>query len=157
MADGSPHHFFDLTPDDLRPIVEDLGLPAFTAKQVQEWVYRRGVTDPAAMTNLPAAGRAALAERLVFEFRARSFEPGQVTEVEVRFEGVDLEGVDREGVGQGTRVTVEHRGWDALGAGHPVRHGLAGTAFTDMMGVWWGDLLAALRRAAAAPAGRGGA
>jgi hypothetical protein len=71
--------------------------------------------------------------RLVFEFRARNFEPDQVTEVEVSFERVE----------QGTRVTVEHRGWDALPPDHPARHGLEGPAFTSMMGLWWGDLLVA--------------
>lgn len=70
-------------------------------------------------------------ERLVFGFRARAFEPGQETEVDVRFEAL----------ADGTRVTVEHRGWDALREDHPVRHGLVGGAFKDMMGVWWGDLL----------------
>jgi len=79
---------------------------------------------------------------LVFEFRARSFEPGQCTEVEIRFEPV---------VG-GTRVRVEHRGWDALAADHPARHGLAGPAFGGMMEVWWGDLLVAARRHAKDPA-----
>ena len=44
------------------------------------------------------------AERLVFELRARSFEPDQRTEVEIVFEAE----------GEGTRVTVEHRGWDRL-------------------------------------------
>lgn len=73
--------------------------------------------------------------RLVFEMFGRDFAPGETTEVEVRFETVP----------GGTRVTVEHRGWEAFGAGHPVRHGLTGTAFSAMMGGWWGDLFVALR------------
>ena len=71
--------------------------------------------------------------RLVFEMRGRNFRPGESTEVEVRFE-------DEHGM---TRVTVEHRGWERFGPDHPVRHGLPGGAFRDMMGVWWADLLAA--------------
>ncbi len=67
------------------------------------------------------------------------FEPGQSTEVEVRFEGVE----------QGTRVTVEHRGWDAFPKEHPVKHGLEGVAFVNMMGRWWADLLVAVQRHAA--------
>jgi uncharacterized protein YndB with AHSA1/START domain len=78
--------------------------------------------------------------RLVFEFRARSFEPGQVTEVEVRFEAE----------GDGTRVSVEHRGWERLPRDHPARHGMDDGAFADMMRVWWLDLLGAC----AAHAGR---
>jgi uncharacterized protein YndB with AHSA1/START domain len=74
--------------------------------------------------------------RLVFEFRARSFEPGQITEVEVAFAAE----------GDGTRVTVEHRGWEALAADHPVRHGLDAGAFRNLMGVWWADLVTAVRR-----------
>ncbi len=45
----------------------------------------------------------------------------------------------------GTRVTVQHRGWSALRPGHPARHGVDGAAFSRMMGLWWGDLMTALR------------
>ena len=72
------------------------------------------------------------ADCLVFEFRGRNEEQ---TEVEVRFESVE----------RGTRVTVEHRGFDAIPPDHPARHGLVGPAFTNMMGVWWSDLLVAAR------------
>lgn len=85
------------------------------------------------------------ADRLVFEWRARNFEPDQVTEVDVRFEPAD----------RGTRVTLEHRGWDGLPRDHPVRHGLEGAAFTSMMGQWWADLLVSHR--AHAERTRGGA
>ena len=77
--------------------------------------------------------------RLVFEFRARNFEPGQTTEVEVCFEPV----------GEGARVTVEHRGWDAIPIDHPARHGLSGAAFTGIMGTWWADILIEHRALAA--------
>jgi len=78
-------------------------------------------------------------ERLVFEWRARNFAPGEVTEVEVRFERAE----------RGTRVVLEHRGWEVIAAKHPVRHGLAGPAFTDMMGLWWAELLTSYRTRAA--------
>src|SRR4051794_6561794 len=39
-------------------------------------------------------------KRLVFEWRGRNFAPDEVTEVELRFEPT----------GEGTRVTLEHRG-----------------------------------------------
>ena len=87
--------------------------------------------------------------RLVFEWRARSFAPDEVTQVEVRFERVE----------RGTRVVLEHRGWEKLAANHAVRHGLEGPAFTDMIGLWWAELLTSYR-ARAAPAqmpARGGA
>jgi hypothetical protein len=84
--------------------------------------------------------------RLAFGFRGRAFAAGEETLVEVRFERVAA----------GTRVTLEHRGWEALRPGHPARRGLTGGAFTSMIGLWWGDQLTALRaRAAAARGARG--
>lgn len=80
--------------------------------------------------------------RLVFAWRGVGFAPGEETEVEVRFERAAA----------GTRVTLEHRGWEALRADHPARHGLAGPAFASLMGLWWGDQLNALRARAARPA-----
>ena len=77
-------------------------------------------------------------KRLVFEMSGRDFQPDETTEVEVRF--------DR--VGAATRVTVEHRGWERFPADHPVRHGLTGGAFKDMMSVWWADLLASVQACA---------
>jgi uncharacterized protein YndB with AHSA1/START domain len=73
--------------------------------------------------------------RLVFEWRGRNFAPGEVTVVEVRFERAE----------HGTRVVLEHRGWEAIAATHPVRHGLPAPAFTDMIGLWWAELLTSYR------------
>jgi uncharacterized protein YndB with AHSA1/START domain len=75
------------------------------------------------------------AARLVFEWRGRNFSPGEITEVEVLFEAQE----------DGTRVTLEHRGWSKIPAKHPVRHGLEGEAFQAMIGMWWGDLMTAFR------------
>jgi len=72
------------------------------------------------------------AHRLVFELRGRN---GEETVVDVLFQ---------QGAA-GTRVVIEHRGWAAIADDHPARHGLTGEAFDAMMGVWWGDLLVALR------------
>jgi uncharacterized protein YndB with AHSA1/START domain len=73
--------------------------------------------------------------RLVVEWRQEGFAPGERTEVEVRFEAEPA----------GTRVTVQHRGWDALATNHPARHGTTGNAFTTMIGLRWADALTALR------------
>lgn len=75
-------------------------------------------------------------QRLVFSWRAVNFAPGEVTEVEVRFVPT---------ASGGTQVSVEHRGWAAVRADHPVRHGQAVPAFIRSMGMWWGDLLTSLR------------
>ena len=74
-------------------------------------------------------------DRLVFEWRLRSFLPGERTEVEVRFEEAP----------EGTRVRVEHRGWDSLRADHPARFGYTGLAFADIVGLWWADLLVSIK------------
>jgi len=71
----------------------------------------------------------------VFEWRNANFATDERTEVEVLFEAIDT----------GTRVTLHHRGWAALRAGHPARHGLEGPAVSRMIGMWWGDLLTAMR------------
>jgi len=78
--------------------------------------------------------------RLVFGFRARSFGPDENTEVEVRFEPI----------GVATDVTVLHRGFSALRADHPARHGLGSGDFENLMGTFWADLLTAARQHAAA-------
>jgi hypothetical protein len=45
----------------------------------------------------------------------------------------------------GTLVTVTHRGWSRIRPDHPVRHGQDVPAFLRMLGLWWGDLVNALR------------
>ncbi|RKG72622.1 SRPBCC domain-containing protein [Corallococcus terminator] len=79
--------------------------------------------------------------RLVFQWRASNFAPDETTEVEVRFE---------PSFG-GTRVVLEHRGWDSIRPDHPVRHGLDGPATVGMIGRWWGDLVTRFRLHAARP------
>jgi uncharacterized protein YndB with AHSA1/START domain len=73
--------------------------------------------------------------RLVLQWRARNFAPGEHTRVSVVFEPQN----------GGTRVTLEHTGWEELRADHPVRHGLTGRAFEAMIGLWWGELTTSLR------------
>ena len=73
--------------------------------------------------------------RLVFGWRQAAFEAGQDTEVEVRFEPV----------GDETRVTVEHRGWDTVPASHVARHGFPNALFLTRHGEWWQTLLASYK------------
>ena len=82
-------------------------------------------------------------QRLVFEWRASNFAEGERTEVEVCFEAA----------GHGTRVTLEHRGWETIRSDHPVRHGDQGRAFGAMRGRHWGELMTAYRLYAGAAAG----
>ncbi|NYH14365.1 SRPBCC domain-containing protein [Paraburkholderia bryophila] len=74
-------------------------------------------------------------ERLAFGWRQASFSAAQHTHVEVRFEAV----------GDETRVTVEHRGWDTVPQDHVARHHFPDRVFLLRHGEWWQVLLAALR------------
>lgn len=72
--------------------------------------------------------------RLVFGWRQAAFAEGQRTEVEITFEPV----------GDQTRVTVEHRGWDSVPQPHVARHGFPPMIFAQRHGEWWRVLLTAL-------------
>jgi uncharacterized protein YndB with AHSA1/START domain len=71
---------------------------------------------------------------LGFSWRQASFAADQQTEVHVRFEPV----------GQATRVTVEHLGWDTVPAEHVARHGFPDMVYLQRHGEWWRVLLASL-------------
>jgi uncharacterized protein YndB with AHSA1/START domain len=75
--------------------------------------------------------------RLVFGWRQAAFTPDQDTEVEVRFEPV----------GEETRITVEHTGWDSVPASHVARHGFPNQLFLMRHGEWWQKLLASYKGA----------
>lgn len=78
-------------------------------------------------------------QRLVVGWRQASFAPDMDTEVEVRFEAVE----------DGTRVTVEHRGWDSVPQAHVARHTFPDGLFLRRHGEWWRDLLDGLAVTAA--------
>jgi len=71
-------------------------------------------------------------ERLVLSWRHATFAPGQSTRLDVRFEAV----------GDQTRVTVEHRGWDAIPKDHIARHGFELMLFQRRLVEHWRGLLA---------------
>ncbi len=72
--------------------------------------------------------------RLAFGWRPESFAADQSTRVEVRFERV----------GEETRVTVEHFGWEEIPDRHAARHGFPLTVFLQREAEWWQVLLGAL-------------
>lgn len=73
-------------------------------------------------------------ESLVFGWRQATFPPDVETEVCVRFEAV----------GNETRVTIEHRGWDAVPDDHLAKHRFPEQAFLMRQGEHWRALLAGL-------------
>lgn len=52
-----------LVPADLAPLVTSRGLPAFRARQLQEWLYPHGALSWQQMSNLPGVFRDSLAEQ----------------------------------------------------------------------------------------------
>jgi len=79
-------------------------------------------------------------EKLALTWRQATFAPNQSTQLEVRFETV----------GDQTRVTIEHRGWDQIPQDHAARHGFELMLFQRRLAEQWRLRLAAL----AATAGR---
>lgn len=73
--------------------------------------------------------------KLSFEWRQAGFRARDVTRVEIRFEAVE----------GGTRITLEHRGWESIPRRSPCRHGWSGSAFSTMISARWGDQLTFLR------------
>ncbi|MFQ1001334.1 23S rRNA (adenine(2503)-C(2))-methyltransferase RlmN [Modestobacter sp. SSW1-42] len=75
-----PRHLADLTREEARAAVTELGQPAFRADQLARH-YFAGVTDPALMTDLPAAARddltAALLPGLLTPVRHQSADGGR--------------------------------------------------------------------------------
>lgn len=53
----------DIKTEDIARELERLGQPAFRARQVREWIFKRGAADFGEMRNLPAALRATLSHR----------------------------------------------------------------------------------------------
>ena len=74
------------------------------------------------------------AQRLVMSWRQATFGPEHDTEVEVQFEPV----------GETTRITVEHRGWETIPQDHLARHGFPLNVFLARHGEYWRVLLARL-------------
>jgi uncharacterized protein YndB with AHSA1/START domain len=75
-------------------------------------------------------------ERLVFTWRCAWFEPDAATTVEVTFTPV----------GDETRVSVEHVGWETIPMENKARHGFPLPFFLRHEGEWWQALLAGLGR-----------
>ncbi|MEK6703830.1 MAG: 23S rRNA (adenine(2503)-C(2))-methyltransferase RlmN [Planctomycetota bacterium] len=60
------HHIFAHTPESLAAWCSQRDMKPFRAKQILEWVYERGVVDPAKMTNLSKLDQSILARDMTF-------------------------------------------------------------------------------------------
>jgi uncharacterized protein YndB with AHSA1/START domain len=72
--------------------------------------------------------------RLVLQWRASNFAEHEITEIEVLFTAR----------GDKTLVSLAHRGFAALRADHPVRHGQDAAGTVRSFGLWWRDQFASL-------------
>ncbi|NNL84785.1 MAG: 23S rRNA (adenine(2503)-C(2))-methyltransferase RlmN, partial [Myxococcales bacterium] len=73
---GEPSLYLkDYSPRELRTRFSAEGLPAYRADQVSAWVYRRGVEDPSAMSDLDRRTK----ELLIEGYRLRSLEVEEVS------------------------------------------------------------------------------
>jgi 23S rRNA (adenine2503-C2)-methyltransferase len=59
-------HIFQFTPDTLKEWCAARGMAAYRADQILEWVFQRGVVDPAEMSNLSKRDRETLAREMTF-------------------------------------------------------------------------------------------
>lgn len=63
------------TPDELKQIAQEAGLPAFAGKQMAQWLYQKRVRSIDEMTNLSRQGREALSQK---------YEVGMIAPVDVQ-------------------------------------------------------------------------
>jgi uncharacterized protein YndB with AHSA1/START domain len=78
---------------------------------------------------------------LSFGWRSANYAQDEATQVDILFAAS----------GNGTLVTVTHRGWSALPPDHPVRHDAADREFLRTIGLWWADTLRSLDRQLRSP------
>lgn len=71
---NSKTNLFGLTLDQLKPVVQSLGLPAFTSAQLTDWMYKKHVSSIDQMTNLSKNTRKLLEKNYVIEL----IEPSKV-------------------------------------------------------------------------------
>ena len=78
-----PKHFADLTEDERIEALAELGLPKFRAKQLAKHYYVHHTADVSEMTDIPAASREAVQEKLFPELmtpiRQTSTDDGETT------------------------------------------------------------------------------
>lgn len=61
---------YDLSHEDWKSWARENGLPAFSASQIVQWIYEKGVIDPAEFTNLSLKARQALTSQFNWDLPA---------------------------------------------------------------------------------------
>lgn len=137
---ASAERAFDAFVDDIGAWWRPNGLFQTTPRAPGRMAFERGeggrLTETLASGKVFEIGRISVWEpprRLVFSWRQVSFPPELSTEVEVVFEAL----------GEETRVSVEHRGFDRVPADSAARHGFPDQALLMRLAEWWQVLLRA--------------
>ena len=104
------HDFLSYDEPGLRELLKGWGQPVYRARQICEWVWQRGASDYAEMTNLPAALRERLAAELPLQ-RAAATEHLESSDGARKFllrfaDGVAVEAVGIPDTGSDHRLTV---------------------------------------------------
>lgn len=60
--DNTKKRLIGMTPEELKTVAAEMGLPKFTASQIAKWIYQAGATSIDEMTNISKAGRTRLSE-----------------------------------------------------------------------------------------------
>jgi uncharacterized protein YndB with AHSA1/START domain len=139
---ASPQRAFDVFTSEIGAWWRPNTLFRFAPRSPGQLAFERGLggrfTETLANGKVFEIGRITAWEpgsRLAFTWRQATFEPDQITHVEIRFEAV----------GNETRVTVEHHGWDSVPQEHVARHGFPERLFLQRHGEWWQELLRSYR------------
>ena len=69
--DAGKRILMGMTPDELKAVVTELGMPKFTASQMAKWLYQQHVRDIDDMTNISKANR----EKLKAHYETGALEP----------------------------------------------------------------------------------
>jgi len=60
------NHIFEFNPETLADWCDARRMPGFRAKQILEWVYEKGIADPAQMSSLSKVDREVLSREMTF-------------------------------------------------------------------------------------------
>ena len=63
MSEVVKHKLLGKTPEELKAIAVECGLPSYAGGQIAQWLYKKKVRTIDEMTNLSKAGREKLSER----------------------------------------------------------------------------------------------
>lgn len=105
-----------LSPSELEEYVESMGEPAYRGRQIFHWIHRRGVLDPADMTDLPLALRQRLSSSQSQEIARLRSNDGMTAKLLLRLhDGQDIEAVEMKSEDHRKTICVSTQAGCAMG------------------------------------------